>query len=59
MSHTITQTRQRSPMWVYEKNYACLVRLLPFLFDHEGLIRVSARHLNAKLAVSILEQCRY
>ena len=59
MSHTIIHTRQRSPMWVYEKNYACLVQLLPFLFEQDGLMRVCARHLNARLAVSILEQCRY
>ena len=59
MSHTITQTRQRSPMWVYENNYACLMRLLPFLFEEDELVRVCARHLNATLAVSILEQCRY
>ena len=59
MSHTITQTRRNSPMWVYEKNYVCLARLLPFLFDRTGLARVCARHLNNKLEISILEQCRY
>jgi len=59
LSHTITNTRQHSPMWVYEKNYACLVQLLPFLFEQHGLLRVCARHLNTRLAVSILEQCRY
>jgi uncharacterized protein YqiB (DUF1249 family) len=46
-------------MWVYEKNYVCLVRLLPFLFECKGLISVCARHSNSRLAVSILEQCRY
>jgi uncharacterized protein YqiB (DUF1249 family) len=46
-------------MWVYENNYASLMRLLPFLFEEEGLARVYARHLNATLVVSILEQCRY
>ena len=46
-------------MWVYENNYTSLMRLLPFLFEEDGLVRVSARHLNATLAVSIVEQCRY
>ena len=59
MSHTITETRQRSAMWVYENNYACLMQLFPFLFEEDGLARVCAHHLNATLVVSILEQCRY
>ena len=59
MSHTITQLRQRSPMWVYEENYAFLVRLLPFLLENEGNLRVCARHLHAVMEIAILEQCPY
>lgn len=59
MSHTIAQIRQRSPMWVYEKNYAFLVRLLPFLLENDGAVRVCAKHLYAEMEISILEQCRY
>ena len=58
MSHTITETRQHSPMWVYENNYATLMQLLPFLFAEDGLARVCGKHSNATIAVSILEQCR-
>lgn len=46
-------------MWVYEKNYAFLVRLMPFLFENDGYVRVCAKHLNAELEITILEQCRY
>jgi uncharacterized protein YqiB (DUF1249 family) len=46
-------------MWVYEKNYAFLVRLLPFLLENDGGVRVCAKHLNAEMEISILEQCRY
>ena len=59
MSHTIAQRRQRSPMWVYEKNYAFLVRLLPFLLENDGVVRACAKNLNAKIEITILEQCRY
>jgi len=46
-------------MWVYEKNYAFLMRLLPFLLDNDGDLRVCAKDLNADLEISILEQCPY
>ena len=59
MSHTIAQSRQRSPMWVYERNYAFLVRLLPFLLENDGQVRVCARHFNAELEIAIIEQCPY
>jgi uncharacterized protein YqiB (DUF1249 family) len=59
LSHTIAQIQQRSPMWVYEKNYAYLVRLLPFLVENDGVVRVRAKHLNAEMEITILEQCPY
>lgn len=59
MSHTIAQIRQRSPMWVYEKNYSFLVRLLPFLMESHGAVRVCAKQFTAEMEITILEQCRY
>jgi len=46
-------------MWVYEENYVFLVRLLPFLLENDGDLRVCARHLHAVMEIAILEQCPY
>lgn len=31
MSHTITQTRRKNPMWFYEQNYGLLLAIIPGL----------------------------
>jgi uncharacterized protein YqiB (DUF1249 family) len=58
VSHTISEIRRRSPMWVYEKNYQLLVHLLPFLRNGRAIkqvIRAGADHLQ----VVVLEKSKY
>ena len=58
MSHSIAETRKQRPMWVYEKNYTSLVRLLPFLVNREQ----DCLHLRQKnwiLKASVLEHAPY
>ncbi len=59
MSHTITHSSPRSPMWLYEENYRLLQCLIPemeaggdryFLSGSDGLQAVE---------ILILERCRY
>ncbi len=58
MSHTITQHRQRQPMWFYEKNYRFLMQLLPDLDSMtEGGYQI--RHARHKLHIRVLESCPY
>ncbi len=59
MSHTIPQIRKRTPMWVYEKNYALLRRLLPFLQQASPGTRAVARHEGERVIVTLIENSPY
>lgn len=58
MSHTIPEIRRRSPMWIYEKNYFFLVRMMPFLCDGQDVKHASSVG-NEHIEVEVLEQSRY
>lgn len=58
MSHTIEQTRNKKPMWVFEKNYLYLREIFPELIDvSKGnlIFRDSLKTVN----VRCLEVSRY
>lgn len=59
MSHTIRQIRRRTPMWVYEKNYTLLRRLLPFLREVAPGTRMEARQNEERVIVTLLENSPY
>ena len=58
MTHSIEQTRQKNPMWVYEQNYRLFVRLFSGLCDgaEPVLQLVDANH---RLDMVVLEQAPY
>ena len=58
MSHSITEMREREPMWVYEKNYTFLVKLFPFLLDDSEMEQVLG-HQNDALHLKVVERCPY
>ncbi len=58
MSHTIPIMRKRDPMWVYEKNYAYLVKLLAELINNtEGSVVASTE--VSEIKATLIENCRY
>lgn len=59
MSQTIPPDCHRTPMWVYEQNYALLRRLLPFLQEAPVGTRAVARHADGRVIVTLLENSPY
>ncbi len=59
MSHTIEQHRQRTPMWVYEKNYRFLRRLLPFAHGAPTGLLAEARLGGDRVRVRLVENSPY
>lgn len=58
MSHTISKSSPRSPMWVFEENFRLLQRLLPELEQGADRFVLNAAKGEA-LELLILERCRY
>ncbi len=58
MSHTISQSSPRSPMWLFEENYRLLQRLLPELEQGADRFVLSAAE-GEELELLILERCKY
>lgn len=60
MTHTIIEHRQRSPMWMYEKNYVLLNTLCPALetSDSAECIQHESQHIH-QLSVKVIERCPY
>lgn len=59
MSHTITHSSPRSPMWVYEENYRLLQHLLPEMEAGGDRYHLSGSDGLHPLEVLIFERCRY
>jgi uncharacterized protein YqiB (DUF1249 family) len=59
MTHTITYSSPRSPIWVYEENYRLLQHLLPEMEAGGDRYRLSAEDGSRALEILILERCRY
>ncbi|MCW9024474.1 MAG: DUF1249 domain-containing protein [Gammaproteobacteria bacterium] len=60
MSHSIAEHRQRSPMWMYEKNFVLLNNLCPTL-DSSDFYECLQFENNTehRLSVRVTERCRY
>lgn len=58
MSHSINATRSRTPMWVFEKNYRMLSKLVSLCLENASkkhLIHYGSGHFE----FSLVEQCKY
>ncbi len=58
MSHSISETRTRKPMWVYEKNFRMLRKLVLLCLENverKHLIHYETGHFE----FSVAEECKY
>jgi len=59
LTHTIVATQQRTPMWVYERNYHILLKLLPDLVQQAVESRYRVRLTGGTVTVTLLEKGPY
>lgn len=58
MSHSIAETRSRTPMWVYEKNFRMLRKVVSLCLEKENkkhLVHYDTGHFE----FSVVEECKY
>lgn len=58
MSHSIAETRSKTPMWVYERNYAFLKAIVDVCLDNK-LTCYQLHYETGHFEFSIAEQCKY
>ena len=59
MSHTIALIRKKTPMWVYEKNYAMLRQVFPGMLVQQTDVAATAETQHVRITARIVENCRY
>ena len=58
MSHSILDTRSRTPMWVYERNFAFLKAVVDACMDNKQN-RYQHHYETGHFEFSIVEHCKY
>lgn len=58
MTHSIPDTRSRTPMWVYERNYVFLKAIVGFCMDSKQAC-YQHHYDTGHFEFSIAEQCKY
>lgn len=58
MSHSIQETRSKTPMWVYERNFVFLKAIVELCMDDKNS-RYQYHYETGHFEFSIAEQCKY
>lgn len=58
MSHTVEQTRNKEPMWFFERNYSFLQELFPEIIELDSAVLIYQDNLKL-IKIKCLEVSRY